>query len=385
MDIKVLGIDLGKTVCSLAGLDEAGAVVFRKRLQRHRLLDFLATLPPSVVAMEACCGAHHIGRFCLEKRHEPRLMSPLYVRPYVKVHKNDDRDAEAIAEAATRPTMSSVAIKSEEQLDLQALHRARERLVSDRTRLINQGRGFLMERGIRVGTGRHVFQKELARLSAEGAADLSPRMLLLVTDIPLTLREPCPCCGGVMRIIEIVRRGQKPPSRAPPREQVAWRTARLKRAKLTSCRLQAGSLLACSSPRFAQENAINCSAGIRNPRLQSSERPSAIDTSRPVGGQTPPSQSPAARFSQRQRPGPAASSFRGLSTRADARRRPAVTQRPASKNLQDSCRFKFANCGRPSESERPKGDHCGASWRCNAAGEAAIHPRSSGFGSLSSR
>lgn len=139
MNIKVLGIDLGKTVCSLAGLDEAGAVVFRKRLQRHRLLGFLDTLPPCVVAMEACGGAHHIGRFCLEKGHEPRLMSPLYVRPYVKVHKNDDRDAEAIAEAATRPTMSFVAIKSEEQLDLQALHRARERLVSDRTRLINQG------------------------------------------------------------------------------------------------------------------------------------------------------------------------------------------------------------------------------------------------------
>ncbi|MEZ0468223.1 hypothetical protein C6W91_16705 [Phaeobacter sp. SYSU ZJ3003] len=84
MDIKVLGIDLGKTVCSLAGLDEAGVVVFRKRLQRHRLLDFLDALPPCVVAMEACGRAHHIGRFCLEKGHEPRLMSPLYVRPYVK-------------------------------------------------------------------------------------------------------------------------------------------------------------------------------------------------------------------------------------------------------------------------------------------------------------
>ncbi len=181
MDIKILGIDLGKTVCSLDGLDETGAVVFRKRLQRHRLQDFLDALSPCVVAMEACGGAHHIGRFCLEKGHEPRLMSPLYVRPYVKVHKNDDRDAEAIAEAATRPTMSFVAIKSEEQLDLQALHRVRERLVSDRTRLINQGRGFLMERGIRVGTGRHVFQKELDRLAAESTADLSPRML--VTDM----------------------------------------------------------------------------------------------------------------------------------------------------------------------------------------------------------
>lgn len=138
MDIRVLGIDLGKTVCTLAGLDANGAVVFRKRLQRHRLLNFLNGLPICVVVMEACGGAHHIGRFCLELGHELRLMSPLYVGLYVKVHKNDDRDAEAIAEAATPPTMSFVTIKSEEQLDLQALHRARERLVTERTHLINQ-------------------------------------------------------------------------------------------------------------------------------------------------------------------------------------------------------------------------------------------------------
>ncbi|OIQ79993.1 transposase [mine drainage metagenome] len=127
MDIAVLGIELGKTVCSLAGVDCTGAVVMRKRVQRFRLLEFLARLSPCVVAMEACGGAHHVGRFCLQFGHKPRLMSPLYVRPYVKVHKNDDRDAEGIAEAATRPTMSFVPIKSEEQLDLQALHRARER------------------------------------------------------------------------------------------------------------------------------------------------------------------------------------------------------------------------------------------------------------------
>ena len=176
MDITVLGIDLGKTVCSLAGLDGSGAVVFRKRIQRFRLLDFLTELPACVVAMEACGGAHHVGRFCLEYGHEPRLMSPLYVRPYVKVHKNDDRDAEAIAEAATRPTMPFVAIKSEEQLDLQALHRLRERLVHNRTRLINQARGFLMERGIRIGSGRHVFQKALITLADQAEGDLSGRM-----------------------------------------------------------------------------------------------------------------------------------------------------------------------------------------------------------------
>lgn len=154
--------------------------MFRKRLQRHRLLDFLGRPPPCIVAMEACGGAHHIGRFRLQHGHEPRLMSPLYVRTYVKVHKNDDRDAEAIAEAATRPTMSFVAIKSEEQLDLQALHRARERLVTDRTRLVNQGHGFFMERGTRVGTGRHVFQKELTRLAAEALATFHPECLACV-------------------------------------------------------------------------------------------------------------------------------------------------------------------------------------------------------------
>ena len=85
MDIAILGIDLGKTVCSLAGLDDEGAVVFRKRIRRYRLLDFLTELPPCIVAMEACGGAHHTARFCLRHGHKPRLMSPLYVRPYVKV------------------------------------------------------------------------------------------------------------------------------------------------------------------------------------------------------------------------------------------------------------------------------------------------------------
>jgi transposase len=187
MDIAVLGIDLGKTVCSLAGVDGTGAVVLRKRVQRFRLLEFLARLAPCVVAMEACGGAHHVGRFCLQFGHEPRLMSPLYVRPYVKVHKNDDRDAEGIAEAATRPTMSFVPIKSEEQLDLQALHRARERLVQDRTRLINQARGFLMERGIRPAQGRHVFQKFLTRLAEDHIGDLTARMMAMLADMAAEL------------------------------------------------------------------------------------------------------------------------------------------------------------------------------------------------------
>ena len=121
--IAVLGIDLGKNSCSLVGLDAAGAVVTRRRMRPQNISAFTSTLPACVVAMEACCGAHHLGRLLASQGHTVRLMSPEYVRPYVKSHKNDDRDAEAIAEAATRPTMRFVELKSETQLDMQTLHR----------------------------------------------------------------------------------------------------------------------------------------------------------------------------------------------------------------------------------------------------------------------
>src|SRR6202142_2505233 len=98
--------------------------------------------------MEACCGAHHLGRVFASHGHDVRLMSPEYVRPYVKAQKNDDRDAEGIAEAATRPTMRFVELKSPDQLDMQTLHRSRDRLVGERTALINQLRAILLERGL---------------------------------------------------------------------------------------------------------------------------------------------------------------------------------------------------------------------------------------------
>jgi transposase len=120
MHIAVLGIDLGKNSCSVVGLDEAGRVIVRRRMRRETVIAFAGTLPSCVVAMEACCGAHHMGRALAWQGHEVRLMSPEYVRPYVKAQKNDDRDAEAIGEAATRPTMRFVELKSEEQLDMEA-------------------------------------------------------------------------------------------------------------------------------------------------------------------------------------------------------------------------------------------------------------------------
>src|ERR1700676_4035527 len=164
MDVDVLGIDLGKNSCSVVGLDPTGRVVLRRRMRRESIVALAAKLSGCVVAMEACCGAHHLGRLLAAQGHEVRLMSPEYVRPYVKAQTNDDRDAEAIAEAATRPTMRFVQMKTEDQLDMQTLHRARDRLVAERTALINQLRAILLERGITVPQGRTKLGRYLAVL-----------------------------------------------------------------------------------------------------------------------------------------------------------------------------------------------------------------------------
>lgn len=191
MRIAVLGIDLGKNSCSVAGLDETGRVVLRRRLTREGVVRLGATLPACTVAMEACCGAHYIGRVLRDQGHTIRLMSPEYVQPYVKAQKNDARDAEAIAEAATRPTMRFVELKSEAQLDAQILHRARTRLVGQRTVLINQLRAVLLERGIVVAKGRRQLEARLAELldDVEPPALLSGRVVRLIEDMRLEWAE----------------------------------------------------------------------------------------------------------------------------------------------------------------------------------------------------
>ena len=173
----------GENSCSLAGLDETGRVVLRRRMRRDSILLFASKLPPCVVAMEACCGAHHLGRLLEARGHAVRLMSPEYVRPSVKAHKNDDRDAEAIAEAATRPTMRFVALKSPEQLDTQTLHRARDRLVGERTALMNQLRAILLERGIVVPQGVFQLSQRVRAVLDEDCATLSPRVRSLIADM----------------------------------------------------------------------------------------------------------------------------------------------------------------------------------------------------------
>lgn len=184
MQIVVLGIDLGKNSCSVVGLDDGGHVVVRRRMHRMNVIKFAGGLAPCVVAMEACCGAHHLGRLLRAQGHEVRLMSPEYVRPYVKAQKNDDRDAEAIAEAATRPTMRFVELKAEEQLDMQTLHRVRDRLVGERTALLNQLRAVLLERGIAIPQGRRKLEQHFdAMLGAPEWLGVAPRMRCLLQDM----------------------------------------------------------------------------------------------------------------------------------------------------------------------------------------------------------
>jgi transposase len=178
--ISVVGIDIGKNSFHVVGLDDRGAIVLRQKWSRGQVEARLANMPRCLVGMEACVGAHHLSRRLKALGHDARLMPAKYVRPYSKGQKNDFRDAEAIAEAAQRPTMKFVATKTADQLDLQALHRVRERLVSQRTGIINQMRAFLLERGIPVRQGHRFLRAELPRLLATPPDVLSPGMVRLI-------------------------------------------------------------------------------------------------------------------------------------------------------------------------------------------------------------
>src|SRR6187431_2451955 len=181
--IAVIGIDIGKNSFHIVGLDDRGAIVLRQKWSRGQVEARLANVPPCLIGMEACVGAHHLSRKLKALDHDARLMPAKYVRPYSKGQKNDFRDAETIAEAVQRPTMKFVPTKTVEQLDLQALHRVRERLVSQRTGIINQIRAFLLERGIAVRQGQRFLRAELPRILATPPDVLSPRMARVIEDL----------------------------------------------------------------------------------------------------------------------------------------------------------------------------------------------------------
>jgi transposase len=181
--VATMGIDIGKNSFHVVGLDQRGAIVLRQKWSRGQVEARLANMPPCLIGMEACVGAHHLSRKLQSLGHDARLMPARYVRAYLKGQKNDFRDGEAIAEAVQRPTMKFVATKTAEQLDLQALHRVRARLVSQRTGIVNQIRAFLLDRGVAVRKGPRFLRTELPRILSTRCDVLSPRMVHVIEEL----------------------------------------------------------------------------------------------------------------------------------------------------------------------------------------------------------
>ncbi len=166
---SIIGIDIAKYVFQLHGADESGAIVFRKKLTRAKLLPFLAQQPPCVIALEACGGAHFWGREIARLGHQLRLIPPSYVKPFVKRQKNDAADAEAICEAAQRPTMRFVAVKSEAAQASALVFRARDLLVRQRTQIVNASRGHVTEFGWVIPKGIGHVTRLLELVEDEGS------------------------------------------------------------------------------------------------------------------------------------------------------------------------------------------------------------------------
>jgi transposase len=178
-----VGIDIGKDVFHLVGFDLDGNIVLRRKIRRSALVNELEKLPPCIVGMEACLSAHFVSRTLRKLGFDARIIPAIYVKPFIKGQKNDYNDAEAIAEAALRPNLKFVQEKTQDQLDLQALHRVRSRLVSRRTATINQIRAFLIEQGITVRTGAHALRNSLFAILENRKDEISPRMSDLIVGL----------------------------------------------------------------------------------------------------------------------------------------------------------------------------------------------------------
>ena len=180
MQIRSVGIDLGKMTFHLVALGDNGKVLLKKKFTQKQLIAFTANMQTCLIGMEACSGSHFLGRALREQGHDVKLIPAQFVKPFVKSNKNDFIDAEAIAEAVERENMRFVPIKTDDQLDLQALHRVRDRLMTRRTALINQIRAFLLERGIVFAKSPIRLREALPKVLENINENLTPRMRNLV-------------------------------------------------------------------------------------------------------------------------------------------------------------------------------------------------------------
>lgn len=173
-NLKTLGIDIAKTVFQLHGVDHSGKCVLKKRLSRGKLRVFVANLPPCTILMEACGSANYWTRQFTPLGHTIRLISPQFVKPFVKNNKNDGNDAEGLVEAGSRPSMRFVSPKTIEQQDIQSVHRIRERLITQRTGLMNQMRGLLIEYGVVIPQGQAALCRAVPFCLENAGNELTP-------------------------------------------------------------------------------------------------------------------------------------------------------------------------------------------------------------------
>jgi len=185
---QYLAIDVAKNIFQLHGTAADGSVAFRRRLARDQLSEFVVQLPACDIAMEACASAHHWARQFVRMGHRVRLISPQFVKPFVKGNKNDGNDAEAICEAMQRPSMRFVPIKSVAQQDIQSLHRIRSRLVNERTGLVCQIRGILAERGIVFAKSITRARREFPVIAQDLTNPLTPTLRTMMSELIEELR-----------------------------------------------------------------------------------------------------------------------------------------------------------------------------------------------------
>lgn len=217
MQIHSVGIDLGKTTFHLVALGAAGKVLARKKFNRKQLLAYTANMSTSLIGLEACAGAHFLGRALRLQGHDVRMIPGQFVKPFVKSNKNDFVDAEAIAEAVERKNMRFVPIKTDDQLDLQSIHRVRDRLIARRTAVINQIRAFLLERGMTFAQRPAKLKAAMPDVLEDADADLTPQMRSLINmlwnewklveqqveELNLELERICAADAGCTRIRKI--------------------------------------------------------------------------------------------------------------------------------------------------------------------------------------
>jgi transposase len=222
MEIRSIGIDLGKTTFHLVALGRRGEVLVRRKFTQKQLLTYTANLQTCLIGLEACSGAHFLGRALRSQGHDVRLIPAQFVKPFVKSNKNDFVDAEAIAEAVERKNMRFVPIKTDDQLDLQAIHRVRDRLIARRTAVINQLRAFLLERGMVFAKTPAKLRMAMPEILENAENDLTPRMKRIAdTDAGCSRIQQIPGIGPIVATAIVAAIGNGAAFRKG-REFAAW-------------------------------------------------------------------------------------------------------------------------------------------------------------------